>query len=262
MPTSTQSRETQVQQSSRPRTFLTAEWLNLLMLNYSVEPSVLQRFVPAGTVLDTFDGRPYMSLIGFQFNRTRVLGFAIPFHQNFEEVNVRFYVRRGSKRAAVFISELVPKRAIAAVARWVFNEKYQRVPMSHLIETRPDGEVAKAEYVWRAGKEQCAIKIETEGPSFLPDPGSESEFITEHYWGYAAQPDGGTLEYEVQHPQWSVWKAKQATFTGNTTALYGPEIATILMRAPDSAFLAKGSAVTVSKGTRIATEGMRPLKIS
>jgi len=240
------------------RTFLTAEWLNLLMLNYAVDPSVLRRFVPAGTELDAFEGRTYISLVGFQFNRTRVLGFAIPFHQNFEEVNVRFYVRRfsrsgESKRGVVFIKELVPKRAIAAVARWVFNEKYQRVPMWHRIEARPDGEVAKAEYSWRSKQEQCAMSIETAGAGFLPDAGSESEFITEHYWGYAAQADGGCLEYEVLHPQWSVWRAKQAGFTGDANALYGAEIAAILTRTPDSAFLAKGSAVTVSKGTRIAT---------
>jgi uncharacterized protein len=242
---------------TRTRTFLTAEWHNLLMLNYAVDPSVLHRFVPVGTHLDTFEGRTYLSLVGFQFNRTRVLGFAIPFHQNFEEVNVRFYVRRlseagESKRGVVFIKELVPKRAIAAIARWVFNEKYQRVPMSHRIESHPNGGVAQAEYAWRSGPNQCAMTIETEGSSYLPAAGSESEFITEHYWGYAAQSDGGSLEYEVQHPQWSLWKAKQAAFKGNATALYGSEIATILTRKPDSAFLAKGSAVTVFKGTRIA----------
>jgi uncharacterized protein YqjF (DUF2071 family) len=234
------------------RTFLTAEWLNLLMLNYAVDPSMLQRFVPSGTELDTFEGRTYLSLVGFQFNRTRVLGFAIPFHQDFEEVNVRFYVRRGSKRGVVFIRELVPKRAIAAVARWVFNEKYQRVPMAHRIEIRPNGDVAQAEYSWRAGREECAMRIETEGVSFLPEEGSAGQFITEHYWGYAAQPDGRCLEYEVQHPQWSVWKAREAEFAGDAAALYGAEIASILTRTPDSAFLAKGSVVTVSKGMRIA----------
>jgi hypothetical protein len=235
------------------RTFLTAEWKNLLMLNYAVDPAMLELFVPFGTELDSFAGRTWLSLIGFQFNRTRVLGFAIPFHQNFEEVNVRFYVRRGEKRGVVFVRELVPKRAVAAIARWVFNEKYLRVPMSHRIEARADGEVTRAAYSWRSGHEPCAMQIETEGPSFLPAEGSESQFITEHYWGYAAQKDGGSLEYEVQHPRWSVWNAKQAGYSGDATGLYGAEIARILTRAPDSAFLAKGSAVTVSKGTRIAS---------
>ena len=233
-------------------TFLTAEWQNLLMLNYAVDPAMLQRFVPSGTELDSFAGKTYISLIGFQFNRTRVLGFAIPFHQNFEEVNVRFYVRRGEKKGVVFIRELVPKRAIAFVARRVFNEKYSRVPMSHRIEFRADGEVEKATYSWRAGAEQCAMKIETDGAGFLPTAGSESQFVTEHYWGYAAQKDGGCLEYEVQHPRWRVWNAKQASYAGNATGIYGAEIARILSRHPDSAFLANGSAVTVSKGIRIA----------
>lgn len=237
----------------RNRTFLTAEWANLVMLNYAVDPALLAPLVPSGTKLDFFAAKTYISLIGFEFSRTRVLGFPIPFHQSFEEVNVRFYVRRGSKRGVVFIRELVPKRAVAAIARWVFNENYLRVPMAHRIDLRANGEVAQAEYTWRAGRERCAMSIETESAGLLPTEGSEAEFITEHYWGYAAQKDGGCLEYEVQHPQWNVWTAKRAAFTGDTTALYGQETARILKQRPDSAFLANGSAVTVSKGTRIAS---------
>jgi uncharacterized protein len=235
-----------------PRIFLTAEWINLLMLNYAVDPALLKRFVPSGTELDSYAGKTYISLIGFQFNRTRMLGFAIPFHQDFEEVNVRFYVHHGPKKGVVFIKELVPKRAIAAVARFAFNENYVRVPMSHRIETRSDGEIATAEYAWRAGREPCMMTIETDGPSYLPAEGSESQFITEHYWGYAAQRDGGCIEYEVQHPRWPVWNARRSGFSGDATTLYGAEIAAVLTREPDSAFLAKGSVVTVSKGTRIA----------
>ncbi len=233
------------------RTFLIAEWKNLVMLNYAVDPALLQPLVPSGTELDLFAGKTFLSLIGFEFNRTRVLGFAIPFHQSFEEVNVRFYVRRGPKRGVVFVRELVPKRAVAAIARWVFNEKYQRVPMSHRIEARGDGTIEKAEYAWQSGKERCAMSIETEGASFLPEEGSESQFITEHYWGYAAQKDGGCLEYEVQHPQWNVWNSKRAAFTGDAAAIYGEAIARILTQDPDSAFVANGSAVTVSKGSKI-----------
>jgi hypothetical protein len=237
---------------TRNRTFLTAEWKNLLMLNYAVDPALLQRYVPAGTELDSFAGKTYLSLIGFQFNKTRVLGFAVPFHQDFEEVNVRFYVRRGTKKGVVFISELVPKRAIATVARLAFNENYSRAPMSHRIDVDPNGGLAKAEYGWGRGPDRCSMTIETEGQSFLPAEGSESQFITEHYWGYAAQKDGGCLEYEVVHPQWQVWRARQAGFCGNAARFYGTEIASILARQPDSAFLAEGSAVKVSKGTRIA----------
>jgi hypothetical protein len=225
--------------------FLTAEWKNLLMLNYGVDPSLLEPFVPAGTELDAFGGKTYLSLVGFEFNRTRVLGFVVPFHQNFEEVNLRFYVRRGSKRGVVFIRELVPRYAVAMIARFAFNENYSCVPMSHRVEA------GKVEYAWKLGSQQCLMKIETEGEIFTPPEGSMSQFITEHYWGYTTSKGGGSLEYEVQHPPWSVWNAKQASFSGNATGLYGAEIAHVLTREPDSAFLAEGSPVTVFKSTRI-----------
>jgi uncharacterized protein YqjF (DUF2071 family) len=231
---------------SDKKRFLTAEWNNLLMLNYAVDPSLLESLVPAGTELDAFEGKTYISLVGFEFNRTRVLGFAVPFHQNFEEVNLRFYVRRGLKRGVVFIRELVPLYAVAAMARWAFNENYSCVPMSHRVEA------GNAEYGWKLGSAGCVMRIETQGESFLPPEGSLSQFITEHYWGYASQKGGGCLEYEVQHPPWSVWNAKSASFSGDVDALYAREFAQVLKREPDSAFLAKGSAVTVFKGTRLS----------
>lgn len=221
------------------------------MLNYAVDAALLEPFVPRGTELDAFAGKIYMSLVGFEFNRTRLLGFAVPFHQSFEEVNLRFYVRRSSKRGVVFIREFVPKRAVAAVARFAFHENYSCVSMSHRIEASAQGHTMEAEYAWGTGQNYCRMRIETEGPGLIPIDGSESQFITEHYWGYAAQPDGGCLEYEVQHPQWRVKKAVHAEFSGNVTRIHGTEIAQALTRKPDSAFLAEGSAVTVYKGTRI-----------
>jgi hypothetical protein len=226
--------------------FLTAEWKNLVMLNYAVDPSLLEPLVPAGTELDAFEGRTYLSLVGFEFNRTRVLGLTVPFHQHFEEVNLRFYVRRSSKRGVVFIRELVPKYAVALIARSVFKENYSCVPMSHRIES------GRVEYAWKLGSDRCVMSIETEGENFVPPEGSLSQFITEHYWGYTTQKGGGSLEYEVQHPPWRVWKAKQASFSGNAAGLYGAEIAQTLTREPNSAFLAQGSPVTVFKSVRLS----------
>ncbi len=231
--------------------FLTAEWKNLVMLNYAVDASLLERFVPAGTELDSFEGTIYLSLVGFEFNRTRIFGCPVPFHQAFEEVNLRFYVRRSSKRGVVFIRELVPKYMVAAIARFAFNENYSCLPMSHQIVSHADRGATEAEYTWASGRDRCMMRVETEEPSFLPVDGILSQFITEHYWGYAAQPDGGCLEYEVQHVQWSIRNAKRAEFAGNFAGLFGAEIARALTRNPDSAFLAEGSPVTVFRRTRI-----------
>jgi uncharacterized protein YqjF (DUF2071 family) len=228
-------------------TFLTAEWRNLLMLNYAFEPALLQLFVPAGTEIDHFAGKAYVSLIGFEFNKTRVFGQSIPFHQSFEEVNLRFYVRRGEKRGVVFVRELVPKLAVIAVARLVYGENYACVPMSHRIER--DDNRAIAEYSWGSGPDGCAISARSSGEGYIPEESSLSQFITEEYWGYAVQRHGGTMEYEVQHPKWKVTEADSAHFTGNAERYYGVDFAKALDKAPDSAFLAEGSTVTVFKGS-------------
>lgn len=237
-------------EGGRQGIFLTAEWVEIVMLSYAVEPGLLRGYVPVGTELDAFDGRTYVSLVGFGFNRTRMAGVAIPFHGKFEEVNLRFYVRRGERRGVVFLRELVPKRAVAAVARWVYGENYSCVPMGHAVENGAGGDL-KAEYWWGGGAGRCAMRMETSAAAFLPEEGSLSQFITEHYWGYATQRDGGSLEYEVQHPRWQVREAERASFQGDAAWYYGEEFAGVLVRPPDSAFIAEGSAVTVYKGTKI-----------
>jgi uncharacterized protein YqjF (DUF2071 family) len=231
--------------------FLTAEWKHLLMLNYAVDPGLVEPFVPAGTEVDSFEGCTYVSLVGFEFNDTRVGGLAIPFHRSFEEVNLRFYVRRRDRRGVVFIRELVPKFAVAAIARAVYGESYLSTRMSHCIQVDPEKEVVAAEYAWRAGSTRCCMRVETEGNGLMPQEGSLGQFITEHYWGYAARGSKGSLEYEVRHPRWTVRNAKTAQFSGDAARFYGHEFAKVLAGSPDSAFLADGSAVTVFRGCRI-----------
>lgn len=235
------------------RVFLTAEWRFVAMLNYEVEPAVLSEFIPAGTELDCWNGKAFVSLVGFRFLRTRVGGISIPFHRNFNEVNLRFYVRRREgnelKRGVVFIKEVVPRWAIAAVARGFYNERYVALPMNHSIET---GETSlSVEYGWNTGVGWNRLSVHAEANPELPKQDSEEQFITEHYWGYSNQRDGGTVGYRVAHPCWRVWTGCAAKFEGDATELYGPELGAALREAPSSAFLAEGSAVSVFRGQRI-----------
>jgi uncharacterized protein YqjF (DUF2071 family) len=228
------------------RVFLTAEWRHLAMLNYDIEPSVLAPFVPPGTELDQFDGRTIVSLVGFLFLKTRVLGIPIPFHLNFEEVNLRFYVRRkvGSewRRGVVFVKELVPRWAIAATARALYGENYVAVPMSHVVEP------GRVSYAWRFKGAKNSISIRVLGEPQDIEAGSEAEFITEHYWGYTRRGSDLTMEYEVAHPRWRTWNSSEAHFVGDVASLYGNEFVPALRGMPNSAFLAEGSEVTVFKG--------------
>jgi uncharacterized protein YqjF (DUF2071 family) len=238
-----------------PRPFLTARWENLVILNFDVPRRLLDPLVPQGTHLDLWQGDAVVSLVGFYFADTRVLGMAFP-GRNFEEVNLRFYVRRhthadGDRRAVVFIRELVPRRAIALAARLIYNEPYLAVPMNHRTRLDP-GAGGELSYSWRYRDEDFALTARVANSSQPLEAGSEAEFITEHYWGYTRQRDGGTLEYKVEHPRWRVWTTPEVSFQGPALKLYGIELGTILTGKPRSAFVADGSAVIVHGGRLIA----------
>ena len=236
-----------------PQVFLTAEWRELALLNYAVSPDLLRGFVPRGTALDDWNGQFFVSLVGFRFIKTKVMGISLPFHRNFDEVNLRFYVRRREgiewRRGVVFVREIVPRRAIAALARFLYNEKYVALPMSHLINHHDAG--LDVRYQWTFQGRSNKLSVAVTGAAALPGEASEAHFITEHFWGYSAQPDGSCIEYRVDHPSWAVWTAHNAHFEGDATQLYGRDLADVLQREPDSAFLAVGSPVTVYRGRRI-----------
>jgi uncharacterized protein YqjF (DUF2071 family) len=233
---------------------ITARWRDLILLNYEVDPSLLLPFVPSGTELDRWNGKVFASLVGFRFLKTRILGFSFPFHTNFDEVNLRFYVRRvedrESRRGVVFIKEIVPRWAIATIARTLYNERYVSLPMRHRVVSTPESGYA-VEYEWRLPTGWNCIVLTTAGNPVLPEEGSEEQFITEHYWGYAAQQDGSCVEYRVAHPSWRVWKGREARLEGDLKELYGQDLAQVLKGPPTSAFLAEGSEVQVHRGRRL-----------
>jgi hypothetical protein len=233
--------------------FLTAEWRHLAMLNYEIDPKILAPFVPAGTELDFWNNKTFVSVIGFLFQKTRVCGITFPFHCDFEEVNLRFYVRLksedGWRRAVVFIKEIVPRFAIAFTARTIYNEPYIALPMSHQI----DPATFAATYFWRFDGEENFLKIIPRGEPQLPIEGSQQEFITEHYWGYTGQRDVSTLEYRVEHQRWNVRDTQIAELCCDVERLYGEQFTETLSQQPSSAFLAEGSAVAVHKGVKVET---------
>lgn len=240
-----------------PRAFLTAEWRDLAMVNYEVDPALLAPRVPRGTELDQWNGRTFVSIVGFLFLDTRLGGLGIPGHRNFEELNLRFYVRRkaddGWRRGVVFVKEVVPRRAIAWVARVLYNENYVALPMRHDVarDTGAPAAIRRATYEWRHRERWNRVTVECAGAPYVPADDSEETFITEHYWGYARQRDGGTVEYGVEHPRWDVLRSISASLDCDVAPLYGPEFAPFLSAAPSSAFVAVGSAVTVRAGVRL-----------
>jgi len=216
------------------------------MLNFVVDPKILAPLVPPGTEIDFENGETFLSVVGFLFLDTRLLGLPIPLHRDFEEVNLRFYVRKKSadtwRRGVVFVRELVPKRAIAMIARTFYGEPYLALPMKHDIE-HVDLRL-RVEYSWRRGTKWESLQMSASGePQSIP-AGSHAEFITEHYWGYT-RVRSGCSEYRVEHPRWKTWNADHFEFSADLAALYGEQFVEPLSAAPRSAFIADGSPIEV-----------------
>jgi hypothetical protein len=240
------------------------------MINYEVDPGLVLHRAPRGTILDLWQGRCVVSLVGFLFGETRVKGIPVPFHRHFEEVNLRYYIQRKTsletKRAVGFVREIVPQRAVAWMARLLFNENYVALPMDHRIDLEsgptyhafpkirePVRLEGRVEYGWKEGGRRHFLAA-TRASEWEPlKPGSEEEFIAEHYWGYVAQRDGATVEYQVVHPPWRISRVKEVRVEIDWSMVYGAEWREPLSRPPVSAFLAEGSEVSVMDGHRILT---------
>ncbi|WP_034060708.1 YqjF family protein [Lacinutrix jangbogonensis] len=227
--------------------FLKAEWRKLAFANYAIDPKILESYIPYGTELDFWNKTCYVSLIGFMFVNTKVLGVKIPFHVNFEEVNLRFYVKRFEnnewKRGVVFIKEIVPKPIITFVANTLYKEHYQTMKMKHKWEDTANEK--QVEYHWKTNSHWQSFTIKADKNESEIPLNSETEFITEHYWGYAKYSVTKTNEYEVTHPKWNQYRVIGYKINVDYGAVYGQDFDFLTSLKPDSVMLAEGSEITV-----------------
>jgi hypothetical protein len=261
------------------------------MLNYVVDPRLLAPLVPPATEIDFENGETFLSVVGFLFLDTRLLGLPIPLHRDFEEVNLRFYVRRKSadtwRRGVVFIRELVPRRAIALIARTCYGENYIALPMKHDIEhvaipasggqlLRPSDDVAgrnvrRSSWATQpvdetgcppgAKRVDSNLKVEyswrrgRKWESLKMRAGGEPQTIPvgSHAEFITEHHWGYTSlrnacgEYRVEHPRWKIWNASDFELNAEVATLYGQQFAETLSAPPRSAFIADGSPITVHR---------------
>jgi uncharacterized protein YqjF (DUF2071 family) len=245
------------------RPFLTACWSELLLLNFAVPTDVIAPLVPPGTEADLHEGQSYVSIVGFRFHTTRILGLAVPGHTSFPEINLRYYVHRtvGNevRRGVVFVREIVPRRAVALTANWLYNENYVARPMRRILQmggpTLAPGDTL--EYAWRSRRSRFGastwncLAARVAAPLAIPAPNSLEEFFVEHYWGYVRARDGATREYRVAHAPWQVAPADSVTWDCDLAATYTTPLAQYLAVPPANAIIADGVAVQLYRGRRV-----------
>jgi uncharacterized protein len=242
------------------RPFLTARWTELVMLNFEVPAEMIASVAPAGTEPDLFRGKAYLSVVGFMFRDAGLFGLRFPLHTLFEEVNLRYYVRREVggqvRRGVVFVQEIAPRPIVAAVASWVYNESYVTHRMRNEIcmagDTLDAGD--RVCYEWRTGwRKACRWNRMGAGaaaPPKLPPNGSLEEFIVEHYWAYVRGRDGSTWEYRVAHRPWRVAPIADVVWDCDLAATYNTPLAEYLVGPPVMGMIADGSPVQVFRGRR------------
>ena len=233
--------------------FIKAEWKNLALFNYQVDIKILEKYVPAGTEIDLWNNKCYVSLVGFMFKNTKVLGVEVPFHVNFEEVNLRFYVKRFEngewKRGVVFIKEIVPKKAITFIANTLYQEHYETQKMKHEIIENENINIFT--YQWKNEEKWNSIQVETKKNLIPIETNSDAEFITEHYFGYTKINEDTTFEYEVQHPKWEQLEVIASKIDIDFQKTYGRNFEFLQTTNPTSVFLAKGSAIKVKNKRKL-----------
>lgn len=223
--------------------FLTARWTNLCLLTYAVPPKLLAPRVPPGLELDIRDGQAFVSLVAFDFADTRVLGVSWPGYRAFAELNLRYYVRHHGERGVVFLREIVARRAVACVARALYNEPYAVAPLStHVCESTSTIAIERR-LVW-AGRTHTLSVTGGKPATCLVDSG-DAHFFTELRWGFGVDRRGRTIRYEVEHPQWETYRVESHTLQLNWAEVYGQQWRFLQHQAPRSVVFALGSAVSL-----------------
>lgn len=228
--------------------FLKAKWENIIMANYEIDPKILLPFLPKGVELDLFDGKAYISLVGFMFKKTKLFNIPIPYFGTFEEINLRFYVIRKEenqiKRGVVFINETIPYKPVAWLANRLYKEHYTVVPTKNKITIENNSQ--KVHFQWLKNKKWNSIYVDSETKSGLMKSDSLEKFIYEHYYGYTKINDQNTEEYQLHHPSWNVHKVNDYNVDCDFEAMYGASFSVLNQSKPIAVFIAEGSAVKVN----------------
>jgi uncharacterized protein YqjF (DUF2071 family) len=228
-------------------TFLRANWENLIMANYEIEPSTLAPYLPKGVELDFYNNKTYVSLVGFMFKNTRLFGLPIPFFGSFEEINLRFYVKkienRKTKKGVVFINETVPFKIVALLANKLYKEHYISIPTKNSIDITENKDI---KFEWKINDRWNSLAVKSDTNKYKIEQGTIEEFIFERYFGFTKLSDISTQEYKIHHPKWMTHKILNSQIDCDFRSMYGDSFSILNNQTPDSILLAEGSQVSVN----------------
>ena len=229
--------------------FLTAEWKNLAVATFEIDKKLLGKYLPDNTEINGFDGKHFISLVGFMFSNPAFFGFKAPFFRTFEEMNLRFYVKRktqnGWRNGVVFIKEIAPSKFIGQIAKLLYRENFITLPMSHSIAMTADQQ--ETEYKWKIRNKWNFFSLKTSTIPLSAEVNSIEAFIKNQYWGYTKGNFKETFEFEIKHIPWNIFPSTSFELDIDAEALYGKELASFFYQKPLCCFLMDGSYTEISR---------------
>jgi uncharacterized protein YqjF (DUF2071 family) len=179
-------------------------WLSLSFLHWPLPPAEVQRLLPPGLEVETFDGQAWVGLVPFTMRGVRLaLTLPVPGLSAFHETNVRTYVRRGGASGVWFFSLDAASRFSVWAGRTFFHLNYQHAQME-LRETGPVVEYRSR----RSTGEACQVRCERDESSiWIATPGTLEHFLIERYWLFAAHRER-MFRARVHHAPYRVQRAR------------------------------------------------------
>lgn len=229
--------------------FLQADWNKLICANYIIDPKILEKYIPFGTILDLHQEKCYVSLVCFKYSNTQLFGIKFPFYKNFEEINLRFYVKREIspgiwRKEAAFTQLFFPKRPLTFIANFIYKENYKTRPIKHTLKKNEFHDVTT---YYIKNKKWFHISVSYDRKLHPIVKTSSEYFFHGHLWGTAKVNSKSSTSYKIEHPEWKTYSITNWEINVDFGSLFGNDFKFLNAIKPESVMMTEGSKVTVKK---------------
>lgn len=221
--------------------FMSGEWKDLIMSTFEIDKSILEPYLPKNTEIDFYKGKALLSMVAFTFSKVKFFGIRVPFHQQFGQINFRFYVKSkiDGAKGVVFVKEFAPKPLIAYIANWFYNEPYHYKKIR--LKKSIDNNQIKLNYSFRDSKIDIESKLQT---NQLINNTFE-HFVVDRYIAFIKNYKGKTFQYKIYHKPWELYNLKNINIDKTILNLLPKKFKNL--KHISTSFV-KGSSIEVQKG--------------
>ena len=233
--------------SSSPPRILQATARNRVIVSYGVAPDRVAPLLPDGLVPARHDGTAYVSLVGVELTKVRVLGLVGSGFRRVPAVELRVHARpvqaQSGEDGTWTVRAHVPRRLVAWGARFLYGERVEVASMQPLRREQVDTVEVTYRLDWQ-GREQ-RIRVLGERTSVMPASDARAHTLLRPTWRFGTTRGGTLLRMRIERPVAPVHRVQEHHVTVDWTSVYG-ELGTLLQnRRPAHVLLSPGTPVTL-----------------